>query len=190
MWLSAVLQPSYFQTACSKPYEHAQTRGALFYHQHSKRTWPGLTNFCGAVTKMAAYHAQFPPHIMSEGHPICHLEALNAVVAIKLWAPSFSNCLLHLFSDNAKAVAIFQAGRGRDCFLQPCAREIWLTCAVWDITLAVGHVPGDSLTGTADALSRYHLGQVYKDMVHLLLSDHDITCTPVPSSLFLLSDDL
>ena len=142
------------------------------------------TSGCGAVTKMAAYHAQFPSHIVSEGHPICQLEALNAVVAIKLWAPSFSNCLLHLFSDNPTAVAIFHVGRGRDCFLQACAREIWLTCAVWDITLAVGHV----LTGMADALSRYHLGQIYKDKVQLLLSDNNITCTRVPPSLFLSND--
>ena len=145
---------------------------------------------CGAITDRAAYHVQFPPHIIREAHPICHLEALNIVVAIKLWAPKFSNSLLHLFSDSATALAIFQAGKGRDAFLQACAWEIWLTCAVWDITLAVGHVSGVSLTATADALSRYHLGKVHRDRVHILLSERQITPTPVPQSLFVLSDDL
>ena len=148
------------------------------------------TSGCGAVTKWAAYHTQFAPHVVREGHPICHLEALNAVVAITLWAPSFSKSLVHLFSDNTTAVAIFHVGRGRDSFLQACAREIWLTCAVWDITLAVGDVSGASLTDTADALSRWHLGQVYKDKVHLLLSANNITCTAVPPLLFTLSNDL
>ena len=56
-------------------------------------------------------------------------------------------------------MAIFQVGRGRDAFIQACAREVWLTCAAWDITLAVGHVAGTMLEATADALSRFHLGQ-------------------------------
>ena len=80
-------------------------------------------------------------------------------MAVKVWAPHFRGQLVHLFSDNATAVAIFQAGNGRDDFIQACSRELWLTCATWDITLAVGYVPGTSLKDTADALSRWHLGQ-------------------------------
>ena len=87
-------------------------------------------------------------------------------------------------------MAIFHAGRGRDPFLQACAREIWLTCAVSDIILAVGHVSGASLTDTADALSRWHLGQVYKDKVQLMLSNYNIACIPVPPLLSSLSNDL
>ena len=83
------------------------------------------------------------------------------MVAIKIWAQQLSGHLVHLFLDNATSVAIFQAGRGRDAFIQACEREIWLTCAAWDITLAVGHVSAMSLEGTADALSRWHLGQPF-----------------------------
>ena len=53
-------------------------------------------------------------HIAHKNHSIGQLKALNAVVAIKVWAPTFTNQLVHLFSDNSTAVAIFQAGRGKD----------------------------------------------------------------------------
>ena len=32
--------------------------------------------------------------------------------------------LVHLFSDSSMAVMVFQAGRGRDEFLQSCARQL------------------------------------------------------------------
>ena len=60
--------------------------------------------------------------------------------------------------------------------------------AAWDVTLAVGHVLEGSLTSTADALSRWHLGQPYKDRVGILLKD-DISCINVPDELVYLSDD-
>ena len=108
---------------------------------------------------------QFPPHILHPDLSICHLEALNAVVAVMVWAPKFANHLVHLFSDNATAVAICQAGKGSDSFLKACTREIWLTCAVWGITLAVGHVAWETLTSTVDVLSQWHLCQTYRDKV-------------------------
>ena len=88
------------------------------------------------------------------------------------------------------AVAIFQAGRGRDLFIQACARELWLTCAAWDITLAVGHVSGTFLEDTADALSRDHLGQPYRGRVEAMLASQGMACVSVPDHLFTLSDDL
>ena len=91
---------------------------------------------------------------------------------------------------SSQTIAIFQAGKGRDPLIQACTRDIWLTCAVWDVTLAMGHVSGISLTSTADALSRWHLGQTYKDRVGVLLKDNDITCINVPDELFHLSNDV
>ena len=101
-------------------------------------------------------------------------------VAIKLWAPKYTNRLVHLFSNNSTVVTIFQAERGRDPFLQACAREIWLHCATWDVTLVVGHGPGESLTLAADALSRYDLGQVFRECVDVVLKEMGIICVPVP----------
>ena len=61
-----------------------------------------------------AYHMEFPAHILLDNHPICHLEALNAVAALTAWAPSFRGKLIHLFCDNATAAMVFQAGKGSD----------------------------------------------------------------------------
>ena len=82
----------------------------------------------GGCTDTDAYHAEFPFHILVEDRPICHLKALNAVVALRLWAPQLAHKLVHLFSGNATAVSIFQLGRGHDEFIQACAREVWSTC--------------------------------------------------------------
>ena len=46
------------------------------------------------VANSQAYHMEFPSHIQQQGMSICHLEALNAVVAMKVWAPQFANQLV------------------------------------------------------------------------------------------------
>ena len=48
----------------------------------------------------------------------------------------------------------------RDTFRQACACQLWLICATYDITLGVGHVPGDTLLQSADALSCWYIGQL------------------------------
>ena len=46
------------------------------------------------ATDTDAYHAEFPFHILDEDRPICHLEALNVVVALRLWAPQLAHQLI------------------------------------------------------------------------------------------------
>ena len=94
--------------------------------------------------------------------------------------------LVHLFSDNTTAVSIFQVGRGHDYFIHASAREVWLTCATWDITLEVGHVPGSLLSDTADALIRWHLGHGYKANVDSLVHSKGLNLHPIPTGLFCL----
>ena len=95
------------------------------------------------------------------------------MIAVKVWAPVFARQLVHLFSNNTTA----------------CDLEIWLTCTAWDITLVVGHVSGASLLDTADALSQWHLGPLYRSRVDVLLTSH-ITWVEVPEEPFHLSQDL
>ena len=45
--------------------------------------------------------------------------------------------VIHIFMDNAMTAAIFQIGKGRDNYIQVCARQLWLICADLDITLRV-----------------------------------------------------
>ena len=75
------------------------------------------TSICRAVTTTEAYHVEFPNPIAQKNLSICHLEALNAIVTIKVCVPTFTKQLVHLFSDNSMAVANFQAARGKDSFI-------------------------------------------------------------------------
>ena len=102
---------------------------------------------CRAISQQEAYHTTFPAHVLNDNRPICHLEALSVVVAVKYWALHWKGHVVHLYSDNATVLTIFQAGRGRDSFIEVCARELWLACVQFSITLGVAH------TETADALS-------------------------------------
>ena len=79
---------------------------------------------------MEAYQAVFPQQVLEKDRSICEVEALSVAVAVKLWAPILVRRRVILQSDNCTALAIFQAGRGRNSHIQVCAREIWLTCAI------------------------------------------------------------
>ncbi len=94
---------------------------------------------------------------------------------------------MHLHSDSATAVAIMQVGRGRDGFLQACAREAWLTATIHDLTLVVSHIPGRELQDTADALSREHLGEPFVGRVAALLAS-GVNRVSMPRACFALSD--
>ena len=58
-----------------------------------------------------------------------------------------------------------------------------------DITLAVSHVPVDSLKESADALSHYRTAQGFRDIVQSLV-DKGVTLINPPPRPFHLSDDL
>ena len=81
-----------------------------------------------------AYHAVFTQHVLEGERPICKLGALHMGVAVKLWAPTLAGRHVILHSDRSTVVAIFQAGRGRNCHIQACALEIWLACVIHDVT--------------------------------------------------------
>ena len=64
-----------------------------------------------------------PPHTLDREYPICELEALNTAMAIKLW-PNLAVRKVRLYSNSSTAIAIIQAGKGRNRHIQECAREI------------------------------------------------------------------
>ena len=67
-----------------------------------------VTGGC-AICHPEAYHMVFLHIIIAAQHPICQLEALNALVALRQWVSRLRGKLVHLFSDSAIAVAIFYA---------------------------------------------------------------------------------
>ena len=56
-------------------------------------------------------------------------------------------------------------------------------------TLAVSHMPGESVTLSADALSWYHMGQCFPDIVQHLVDTGVTIISPTPHP-FQSSDDL
>ena len=117
---------------------------------------------CGAFNGTQYYAEQFPDRVRQAGHSIAHLELLNIVVAVKVWASHWRHRRVKIHCDNSNAVLAVQTGRSRDAFMQGCARELFLWEARYDIDVTVVHKPGRLLV-RADALSRLHTESRYRD---------------------------
>jgi hypothetical protein len=152
----------------------SSTNGVFMIHEDQRAPVNIYVDSCnsggGGICEGQAYTHQYGDQLLEADIHINSLEAANAVAALKLWAPDLTGRLVHLYSDSSTAVAVMQMGRGRDPFLQTCAREAWLTAALHDITLEVRHIPGEELLETADALSRQHLGGQFRERVEHLKS--------------------
>ena len=138
----------------------------------------------GGICDKQAYHVQYSEELLKRGLDICHLECLNALAAVRLWGPVLKHRNIQLQSDSATAVAVLQAGRGRDPLLQAAARELWLLSARHQFHLSVTHVPGEQLLTTADALSRFHLGPQFRNLVDTLIEHHGVTIMDTQPAMF------
>jgi hypothetical protein len=170
------------------------TNGIFFIHelhQPEVEMWVDSSPQAGgAMCQQECYHAVYPPAVATAHPDICHLELLNAMAALRQWAPTLRHKDVTLYSDSMVAVSVLQAGRSRDELLLTCAREIWLICTSFDINLTVTHVPGQSLEATADALSRLHMGEPFISRVENLLASRKLAMITVPDSIFSLDSAL
>ncbi len=145
---------------------------------------------CGAIWENLCHHTTFPHFIMAMNLSICHLEALNCLVSIKLWAQSMANSTVKLLSDSMVTVNTLLNAKGRDPFLLKCAREMWLVCAKYNINLIPAHIPGTQMAGRADALSRRHLAKHYEQACISLINDNHLKVNVVDPYLFKLQQSL
>jgi hypothetical protein len=158
---------------------------------HPVHVWvDSCTSGCGGMALDECYHAVYPPSVQARGLEICHLEMLNSLIALRLWATRLTEQVVHLHCDSMVAIAVLQMGAGRDQFLLACAREMWLICATHNITLKPLHTPGELLTHSVDALSRMHTGQVYSNRVDKLLASKHLSMVTVPQHCFTLDMQL
>jgi hypothetical protein len=151
------LFPGFHQIASSNAiYVLAQTRGPLVVIKADSCLSAG-----GAVCEILkqAYVFVYPLNLFPTTINICHLECVNVLAAVRLWAPSTKHKHLRVESDSANSVGVLQDGRGRDALLQAAARELWLFAALHQFTIEIVHIPGQQLLQSADALSRAHTGQ-------------------------------
>jgi hypothetical protein len=145
---------------------------------------------CGAIWHDSCHHTTFPHFITAMNLSICHMEALNCVVSLKLWAEGMKNSTVKLWCDSMVTVNILLYAKGRDPFLLKCAREIWLLCARYNIKLLPSHVPGSRMTGRADALSRFHINKQYEQTCINLINENNLQVHEVDPYLFKLQASL
>ena len=110
-----------------------------------------LTGFGGAFESMV-YAFPIPEGYMN--YNIAHLEILNIVVALRIWAKHWDNKRIKVHGDNMAAVEVLRSGRARDPNLSLLARNILLVFDIFNIHITVIHIPGKSNI-LADLLSRW-----------------------------------
>ena len=119
---------------------------------------------CGAFAGNEFYAEVFPEMVIKGEHTIAHLELLNVVVALKVWALEWSKKRVRVSCDNTNACRAIQSGRSRNDFMQKCVRELFLWCARYDVELVAVHCPGVKLV-RVDALSRVHTHERFRVLV-------------------------
>ena len=110
---------------------------------------------------------------------IVHLEMLNLVIALKLWARKWSHSVVRFFCDNLAVVQVVRTGKTRDNMLSLCLRNIWLITATYDIDLHIEHIQGQANT-IADILSRlYSPKPVNAQLLQSLSNSHHWRKIPI-----------
>ena len=100
---------------------------------------------------------------------IVHLEMLNILVALRVWAKQWATKTISVKCDNQAVVTILQSGKTRDPLLAAICRNISMETAKADIRLRTIHIPG-KINIIADSLSRFHMSPIHKNKVNQLLT--------------------
>jgi hypothetical protein len=141
----------------------------------------------GGVAPPQYYHSQLPPNLIEESHPIAHVEMLNVLVAVFLWATLWTGYTVEIHCDNTNTINTLLHGRARDPFLLAVARQIWFISACFDIEFRPVHVPGVHMQ-IPDRLSRYHTSPAIREWVHAWSRQHDMKQVEVPDKAFEIPD--
>ena len=121
----------------------------------------------GAIYNNHIYAISIPKGYMHMG--IVHLEMLNILVALRVWAKQWATKTISVKCDNKAVVTILQSGKTRAPLLAAICRNISMETAKADIRLRTTHIPG-KINIIADSLSRFHMSPIHRDKVHQLLA--------------------
>ena len=108
----------------------------------------------GGVWNNRVYAAPVPTYANFQPN-ITHLEMLNIMIALRLWATDWAGSSVTFHCDNLAVVQVVNSGKTRDKFLNACIRHIWFISAVHDIDLHLAHIQGHK-NFIADSLSRIY----------------------------------
>ena len=90
---------------------------------------------------------------------------------------------LGVHCDNMNACLAVRSGKSRDGYMQSCVQELFLLCSINDIELHVTHRPGTDMK-RADALSRAHTGQVFRDRIKANIALNRARQVRIPTGAF------
>ena len=85
---------------------------------------------------------------------IVHLEMINILIAMKLFANLWATKNILIRCDNQAVATVFRSGKTRDTFLAASARNFWYVTAIHDIEVQYSHISG-ARNQVADTLSRW-----------------------------------
>ena len=147
----------------------ATYNGVSFFHH---RVADGILQLDACMTGLGGTWGRFVYHLPLENHlknlGIVHLEMINILVALRIFAPSWHQKAILVRCDNNAVVQVLTSGKTRDPFLATCARNIWMTAALADIELQYKHIRGCENTA-ADLLSRWRFtGDQYAKLCTLV----------------------
>ena len=108
----------------------------------------------GGYFKGKVYAIEIPEPIQNIAS-IVHLEAVNKLVAFKLWAKYWKNSKVIIWCDNVAVVHAFTFHKIQDPWLMACVRNVWYFSALHNVQLQVKHIAGINNV-YADILSRWH----------------------------------
>ena len=91
----------------------------------------------GGRWQNVVYHLLIVQHYKNLG--IVHLEMVNILVALRLFATFWSWKPILVRCDNQAVVSILNTGKTRDPFWAACARNIWLVTAQADVEVVNTH---------------------------------------------------
>lgn len=124
----------------------------------------------GATDFHSYYEFVYPPKVAAAYH-ISVLEALNCLIALRLFLTDADNhTTVQLYCDNSATVQILTTGRARDPVMAAIARAVWYIIASRDIYLIATHVPGQDMF-IPDALSRAHTSAAYRLAADRIIED-------------------
>ena len=177
--LQSLLGSLLYITKCIKPARYFLNRmlhlthynGVTFYDKkycHVELHLDVSLTGIGGVFKNMVYALPLPRGYNQ--YTIVHLEILNVVVTLKIWANHWCNQRIKIYCDNMAVVEVLRAGRARDQILVTCARNIWLICAIYNIDLLVAHIPGKENV-LADLLSRWQFSDTNVASLNAILPD-------------------
>ena len=141
--------------------------GTAFFHHthhHGRIELDASLQGLGANFNNEVYAIPIVKNLKQFG--IVHLEMLNIMVAIRVWAHQWSGKTIVIACDNQAVVSILNSGRTRDMTLAAIACNIAMESAMADINLRVIHILGKQ---NADSLSRYHMAEHHRNRVHEIL---------------------